>query len=75
MGLIEEIRSKVSRGQFEYSQHAVDQAIIRRISVQELCDAIATGEVIEDYPDDKYGLSCLVLGLTRAGRCLWRSSP
>jgi hypothetical protein len=30
-------------------------------SVQELREAIAVGEVIEDYPTDKYGPSCLVL--------------
>ncbi|MBC7817642.1 MAG: DUF4258 domain-containing protein [Planctomycetaceae bacterium] len=28
----------------------------------------ANGEVIEDYPNDKYGPSCLVLGFTTAGR-------
>ena len=27
-----------------------------------------SGEVIEDYPGDKYGPSCLVFGLTRANR-------
>jgi hypothetical protein len=26
--------------------------------------------VIEDYPDDKYGPTCLVLGFTQAGRPL-----
>jgi len=28
------------------------------------------GEIIEDYPDDKYGPSCLILGFTNAGRPL-----
>jgi len=27
-------------------------------------------EIVEDYPDDKYGPSCLVLGFTNAGRPL-----
>ena len=52
----------------EYSQHAVDQTTLRHIAVQELREAIANGEVIEDYPNDKYGPSCLVLGFTDAGR-------
>jgi len=47
---------------FRFSQHAVDQIILRRISVQEIREAIGTGKVIEDYPDDKYGPSCLILG-------------
>ena len=66
--MIDNIRDKITRGQFEFSQHAVDQSIIRHISVQELREAIAVGEVIEDYPDDKYGPSCLVFGLTLARR-------
>ena len=60
MAIIEEIRKKVEKGQFEFSQHAVDQSIIRRISVQEMQEAVARSEIIEDYPDDKYGASCLI---------------
>jgi hypothetical protein len=33
-------------------------------------EAINDGEIIEDYPDDKYGPSCLILGYTQAGRAL-----
>jgi len=36
--------------------------------VQELREAIAGGDVIEVYPEDKYGPSCLIFGVTRAGR-------
>lgn len=64
MTLIEAIRGKVAADSFEFSQHAVDQTILRRISVQEVHEAIAGGEVIEDYPDDKYDPSCLFLGFT-----------
>ncbi len=78
--MIEGIREKISAGQFEFSKHAVDQSIVRRITVQEIREAIAGGEIIEDYPDDKYGPSCLVLGRTRAGRplhiqCSYPSRP
>ncbi len=66
--MIDEIRRRVARGDFEFSQHAVDQAIIRHISVQELREAIAGGDVIEVYSEDKYGPSCLIFGVTRAGR-------
>jgi hypothetical protein len=66
--LIDEIRRRVARGDFEFSQHAVDQAIIRHISVQELREVIAGGEVIEVYPDDKYGPSCLIFGRTSVDR-------
>ena len=68
--MIDEIRRRVARGDFELSQHAVDQAIIRHVSVQDLRDAIDGGEVIELYPDDKYGPSCLIFGMMRMGRPL-----
>jgi len=70
MALMDDIRSKVVSEQFEFSKHAADQAIRRGIRVQEVRDAIAAGQVIEDYPNDKYGPSCLVLGFTQAGRPL-----
>ncbi|MCI0886995.1 MAG: DUF4258 domain-containing protein [Chloroflexi bacterium] len=66
--MIEDIRRKVIDDQFEFSLHAVDNSIIRRISVQELRQAIAAGEVIEDYHHDKYGPSCLIFGYTESGR-------
>ena len=66
--LIDDIRAKVAAGNFEYSQHAVDQSILRRITVQELREAVSTGEVLEEYPQDKYGPSCLLLGFTSADR-------
>lgn len=68
MELIHGIGTKVAAGEFEFSQHAVDQTILRRISVEEIREAIAAGGVIEDYPNDKYGPSCLILGFTGAGR-------
>ena len=70
MALVDEIRAKISRNEFEYSQHALDQSIVRLISVKELREAVTTSELIEDYPDDKYGPSCLLLGHTEAGRPL-----
>src|SRR4051794_18787174 len=70
MSLIEELRAKIAAGTFEFSQHATDQAIARHIRVEEIREAFAGGEVIEDYPHVRYGPSCLVLGLTGAGRPL-----
>lgn len=78
--MIEQIRSKVRAGQLEFSRHAVDNSILRRIRVQEVREALENSEIIEDYPDDKYGPSCLVLGFTRKGRplhiqCSYPSRP
>lgn len=69
--MLKEIRSKILRRQYEFSRHAVDQTIIRNINVDETEEAISGRcEIIEDYPDDKYGPSCLILGFTKTGRPL-----
>ncbi len=65
---IVEIRYKFAEEQFEFSKHAVDHSILRQIRVQEIREAIANGQVIEEYPEDKYGPSCLICGLTQAKR-------
>ena len=81
MTMIDEIRIKIRTRQYEFSKHAVDQTIIREISVTELEEAIdGRSEIIEDYPEDKYGPSCLILGITETGRplhiqCSYPSRP
>ena len=71
MGLIEKIREKIRRRRYEFSKHALDQTIIRGISVAEVEEAmINRSEIIEDYPEDKYGPSCLVIGFTKTDRPL-----
>ena len=80
MPIIDDLRSKISQNAFEFSKHAVDQTILRNISVQEMRDVINNGEIIEDYPDDKYGPSCLIFGVTQIGRpihiqCSYPSRP
>jgi len=70
MPMIDEIRAKIAAGQFEFSKHAVDQSILRHVTIQEVREVFAVGEIIEDYPRDKYGPSCLVLGFTMAERPL-----
>ena len=66
--MIQAIKAKFVFDQFEFSKHAVDQTILRNISVSELREAVAQGQIIEDYPNDKYGPSCLVFGMTQTLR-------
>jgi hypothetical protein len=45
--------------------------MIRRLSDRvEIEDAVLTGEIIEEYPDDKYSVSCLIYGRSKSGRHL-----
>ncbi len=68
--MIDELRRKIIAGQLEYSLHAVRQMLARRISPEEVAQTVLAGEVIEDYPDDKHGPSCLLLGRTADNRVL-----
>ena len=51
---LQAIRAAVAAGNYRYSQHARRQLSFRSIYVREVEEAIGRGEVIEDYPDDKY---------------------
>jgi len=70
MKTIEEICRQLSLGQFEFSRHAFRRAVERNISDMEIRQAGENAKIIEDYPDDKYSPSCLLLGFTEAGRPL-----
>jgi hypothetical protein len=69
--MIKAIQEKILSRRYELSRHALDQSIKRGILIAELEEAMSgSAEIIEDYPDDKYGPTCLVLGYTVAGRAL-----
>jgi hypothetical protein len=70
MNIAAGIQEKIANEQFELSRHALDRTILRLISIQEIREAIQRAELLEDYPDDKYGPSCLLLGFTQNGRAL-----
>lgn len=64
------IKDKILEGEYRFSEHAVKKMIKRLIERFEVEDAIINGEIIEEYPDDKYSPSCLIYGKTRNGRDL-----
>ena len=71
--LLVEIQRRVASGRWVYTKHAVDRAIERGIWAYEVEEAIVSGEVIEDYPSDKYGPSCLILDGKGKDPCTSRS--
>ena len=56
------IRRLVNEGRYGYSRHAERERELDMIYTWELEDALRNGEIIENYPDDPRGASCLVLG-------------
>jgi hypothetical protein len=70
MKSLKTIQNQLSMGEFEFSRHALKRVVERNISDQEIRQAGAQATVIEDYPDDKYSPSCLLLGFTETARAL-----
>ena len=59
---IEKIRKFVYQGKYEFSKHAEKERELDMIYIWELEDALNNCDIIENYPDDPRGASCLVLG-------------
>jgi len=60
MDLMEKIRERVKAGDYRFTFHGFERCTERKISPNEIEDVILSGEIIENYPQDKYGPSCLV---------------
>jgi hypothetical protein len=68
--LIENIKKRIKADNYRFTIHAFERCVERGISPQAVKSAILSGEIIEDYPEDKYGSSCLIYGVTQEGKIL-----
>ena len=59
---IDEIRTLISAGRYEVSLHAQQERLEDDLDISEIETAILAGEIIEDYPNDPRGPSCLISG-------------
>lgn len=55
------IRERIARGRWRISDHALQRCDERDLDAGDLVGCLVEGEVLEDYPDDPRGHSCLVL--------------
>jgi hypothetical protein len=67
---IESICAKVKVRKYIISFTHTEKIRLREIEVQEIEAAICKGTIIEPYPDDPRGASCLIFGFTSKGRPL-----
>jgi hypothetical protein len=63
---IGEIHQLVRQGRYEVSIHAQQERLEEDLDVTEIEEALVQGEILEDYPDDPRGGSCLVVGYAGA---------
>jgi hypothetical protein len=71
MDILQRVR-KAERKKILYLPHAIKQMSRpdRMISFQEVRKVVETGEMIEDYPEDPRGDSCLLLGFGEGNRAI-----
>ena len=59
---IEWIREQVRKGEYIITLHGDNERRSDALDIAELEEVLLNGSVLEDYPDDKRGHSCLVHG-------------
>jgi hypothetical protein len=66
--LLERIRTQAGTENIRVTQHAQQEMVEENIILDEVLEAIATGQIIENYPEHRRGPCCLLNGLTQQGR-------
>lgn len=59
---VHEIRQLIRQGAYEFSMHAQQERLAEDLDVSEIEEATTQGEILEAYPHDPRGESCLMLG-------------
>ena len=62
---IEEIKEKIRHDKYEISFHAEKERYAEDVTISDLKTTIYKGEILEDYPNDSRGPSCLVFGYSQ----------
>jgi len=70
MRTVEQIGALLAAGEYELTSHALRRMVERNIPDAWLREIGRGLELVEDYPDDKYSPSCLLLGSTSGARLL-----
>jgi len=71
MDIVQYIQERIQRNLYEISLHAECERENDSLLVSDIEESVLlSGELLEDYPDDPRGHSCLVLGFNRAGKAI-----
>jgi hypothetical protein len=67
---VAQIKALVRQRRYKTSHHAEVERESETITIDDIKTAILNGELLEDYPNDPRGHSCLMLGTAEDGRPL-----
>ncbi|MCH9740358.1 MAG: DUF4258 domain-containing protein [Epsilonproteobacteria bacterium] len=65
---LEWIVSKVEADDYIFSRHADEERMNDSLMISEVEESMFNGSILESYPEDKRGSSCLVVGFTKQGK-------
>ena len=71
--MLEKIQKSFESEKVLYTQHAKEEMELEEfgeIKENEVCEAVFSGKVIENYPEDRPYPSCLIYGKTQTNRPL-----
>jgi hypothetical protein len=68
--VLKRIRAQAHVENIRVTQHAQQEMVEENITLNEVLEAIATGQILENYPKHRRGACCLLNGLTQNGRPL-----
>ena len=68
--MLDTIRAQARTNDVRVTLHAQQEMKEEQVSIDEVLEVVAQGEVVENYPQHRRGACCLVCGFTRSGRAL-----
>ena len=68
--ILARIRNQAVGGDFRITQHAQQEMAEEGISLDEVLEAVAGGQVLENYPEHRRGACCLLYARTAKNRHL-----
>jgi diphthamide synthase (EF-2-diphthine--ammonia ligase) len=68
--ILRRIRTQANTEEIRITQHAHQEMAEEGITLDEVLEAIASGDVLENYHKHRRGACCLLNGLTKKGRPL-----
>ena len=61
------IKNEINKQYYEISLHADDERIADSLTIAQIEFALSNCNIIEQYPEDPRGASCLAVGFTKEG--------
>lgn len=61
------IKKCVADSNYYFSKHGDQERMDDDLTITDIEEALLCGRILEDYPDDKRGKSCLVVGFSNSG--------